>query len=472
MTAPAMGPPRNRLVEMDDWDDSLAPEDGDVVSFDAGTNRYGPHAPASGLPEPGPNGDVLLAVDGEWESAPIPNPGASSLDELNDVNISEPPPDGYVLTAVDGDWEPRPGLPAPGETGDVLLVLDDAWQSGRLLEMSESEEGVGNSSVSVSAGQSGVFSNATEGPSAAVRVRGDTGAVTLEADHAVEGEDPTNVEASLTLSASSGNTSLVYQSADQINGKQAAAGVNVDTDEGRAIFGVQQTTPDPASRQTFGVFPHEVGEQAGRLLYRSVYPDAQDVTFQVGQDELSFGVGNDGRAVLSVTGQEGEERFEVGTTVDEFAYARLQGSVADGLEMEWSTGEEDAATSASFLAGENGAQLNWGDQVAGKDGSLGVDPNAGLVASWEDGDGSSELRLVGGAFGVYADETPVLLGNAGTFGLHGTQVAQAAAPTAADPGVPNSGDATTDAIIANLQARVAELEAMLGASAGIGVHAG
>ena len=58
----------------------------------------------------------------------------------------------------------------------------------------------------------------------------------------------------------------------------------------------------------------------------------------------------------------------------------------------------------------------------------------------------------------------------GNVGLYGVDpVDQAVAMTASDTNSPNSGDATTDAIIANLQARVDELEAGLDSSTGIGV---
>ncbi len=59
-----------------------------------------------------------------------------------------------------------------------------------------------------------------------------------------------------------------------------------------------------------------------------------------------------------------------------------------------------------------------------------------------------------------------------TLGLYGiTGVARAAAMTTADANTPNSGDATTDNIIANLQTRVNELQTALGATSGIGVFA-
>ena len=58
----------------------------------------------------------------------------------------------------------------------------------------------------------------------------------------------------------------------------------------------------------------------------------------------------------------------------------------------------------------------------------------------------------------------------GLVGLYGnTPIDQGAALTASDTNTPNSGDVTTDAIIANLQTRVDELEARLNTSTGIGV---
>jgi len=55
-------------------------------------------------------------------------------------------------------------------------------------------------------------------------------------------------------------------------------------------------------------------------------------------------------------------------------------------------------------------------------------------------------------------------------GFYGNQpISQPSALTASDTNTPNSGDATTDAIIANLQTRVDELEAILDSSTGIGV---
>lgn len=49
------------------------------------------------------------------------------------------------------------------------------------------------------------------------------------------------------------------------------------------------------------------------------------------------------------------------------------------------------------------------------------------------------------------------------------EVSQGAALTASDTNTPNSGDATTDAIIANLQTRVDELEARLDSTTGVGL---
>lgn len=55
-------------------------------------------------------------------------------------------------------------------------------------------------------------------------------------------------------------------------------------------------------------------------------------------------------------------------------------------------------------------------------------------------------------------------------GFYGTQpVSQGAALTTSNTDSPNSGDATTDAIIANLQTRVDELEARLDSSTGVGL---
>jgi len=55
-------------------------------------------------------------------------------------------------------------------------------------------------------------------------------------------------------------------------------------------------------------------------------------------------------------------------------------------------------------------------------------------------------------------------------GFYGTDpVTQGAALTTSDTNSPNSGDATTDAIIANLQTRVDELEARLDSSTGVGL---
>jgi hypothetical protein len=48
-------------------------------------------------------------------------------------------------------------------------------------------------------------------------------------------------------------------------------------------------------------------------------------------------------------------------------------------------------------------------------------------------------------------------------------IAKGAALTVSDANTPNSGDATTDAIIANLQTRVDELEARLDSSTGVGL---
>jgi len=63
-------------------------------------------------------------------------------------------------------------------------------------------------------------------------------------------------------------------------------------------------------------------------------------------------------------------------------------------------------------------------------------------------------------------------GTAQEVGFYGaTPVGQATAMTVSDTNIPNSGDATTDAIIANLQTRVDELEAMLDTTTGVGIVA-
>lgn len=59
----------------------------------------------------------------------------------------------------------------------------------------------------------------------------------------------------------------------------------------------------------------------------------------------------------------------------------------------------------------------------------------------------------------------ILNKNLGFYGATG--VTKASALTASDTNTPNSGDATTDAIIANLQTRVDELEAALDSTTGV-----